>query len=69
MTDTDTAAGLNGQAPAPASEAPCDDCATSGERALAVFAFLFGAFIIGIAIDMFTGGRISGMVKEQTGGS
>ena len=52
---------MNGTASAatgPAA-APCEDCATSGERALAVVAGLFGLFIVGLAIDMFTGGRLS----------
>jgi hypothetical protein len=63
MTDTQAEAppSVNGTAPAapgPAA-APCEDCATSGERALAVVAGLFGLFIVGLAIDMFTGGRLS----------
>jgi hypothetical protein len=68
MTDTqaDTAASLNGTAPAPAAE-PCEDCATSGEKALAVVAALFGIFILVMAIDMFTGGKIGGLVREAAG--
>jgi hypothetical protein len=67
MTDTQAEAppAVNGTAPQgqPAGQepaaAPCEDCATSGERALAVVAGLFGLFIVGLAIDMFTGGRLS----------
>jgi hypothetical protein len=55
---------LNGTAPA--EEQPCDDCATGGEKALAVLGILFGVFLIVMAFDMFTGGQVSGYVKERT---
>lgn len=64
MTETQT---VNGSAPAAAGQpagqepaaAPCEDCATAGERALAIVAGLFGLFVVGLAIDMFTGGAVS----------
>ena len=71
MTDTaaaDTAtASANGTAPGPA-EAPCADCPTAGERLLAVLAALLGAFVIAVAIDMFTGGKLSGLMPERAPG-
>jgi len=70
MTETTTQAppqSANGVAPGPA-EAPCEDCATGGERALAVVAGLFGLFIIGLAVDMFTGGRLSKILAGAFGG-
>jgi len=65
---------VNGTAPAtaapPAADqtGPCEDCATSGEKILAVIAAALGAFVVLLAIDMFTGGRISGMVKVAASG-
>jgi len=56
---------VNGTAP-PTGDAPCEDCATSGEKALAVVAFLFAAFIAVMAVDMFLGGKIGGYVRERT---
>jgi hypothetical protein len=65
MTDTQADAHVNGTAPAPPEgEQPCDDCASGGEKLMAVLAAAFGALIILMAIDMFTGGKISGMVRE-----
>ncbi len=57
------AAAINGAAPAagPAAE-ECADCVTSGERALAVIGVLIGLVIVGIAIDLGTGGKLSGLV-------
>jgi hypothetical protein len=56
---------VNGTAPpAPAAE-PCEDCASNGEKLLAVLAAALGAFVIVMAFDMFTGGKISGMVREK----
>ena len=68
MTDTqaDAQALANGTAPAPEPPAgPCEDCASNGEKGLAVLAALFGVFIILMAIDMFTGGKVSGLVQER----
>ena len=69
MTDTQAEAQAlaNGTAPAPdqPAPAPCEDCASNGEKGLAVLAALFGVFIILMAIDMFTGGKVSGMVQER----
>lgn len=74
MTETaaDTAASLNGHAPAaglpPEADAPCEDCATGGEKGLAVLAGIFALFLAAMAIDMFTGGKLSGYVREQVSG-
>lgn len=67
MTDAQADATANGQAP---KEEPCEDCATNGEKLLAGVAFLFGLFVVAMAIDMFTGGAISRLVpvREVTGG-
>lgn len=59
---------LNGTAPAPEADQPCTDCVTGGEKAMALIAGLFGAFIIVMAIDMLTGGRISGSIAERAAG-
>jgi hypothetical protein len=67
-TQTEVPQTANGQAPAPAAEPPCEDCATNGERALAVVAGLFGLFIVGLAIDMFTGGGVSRLIGRVLGG-
>jgi hypothetical protein len=73
MTETQTEASqsLNGSDPGQAGQepaaGPCEDCATSGEKILAIVAALFGAFVIAMAIDMFTGGKLSGFVKERQG--
>ncbi|HWM96733.1 MAG TPA: hypothetical protein VNO54_06715 [Streptosporangiaceae bacterium] len=71
MTDTtaDTTASVNGQAPAPeAKDGPCTDCVTGGEKALALIAALFGVFVVVMAFDMFTGGRVSGLVRDRIDG-
>lgn len=66
MSETATEPHVNGTAPpAPPAEPPCENCASPSEKALAVLAFLAGAFVVVIAIDMFFGGRLTGMVKEQ----
>jgi hypothetical protein len=61
---TDTTEHVNGTAPAPALDLPgdCAECATGGETVLAA---ALGVFVIVMAIDMFTGGRITGMVRER----
>jgi len=38
---------------------------TSGEKILAIVAGLLGLFVIAMAFDMFSGGKLSGMVKER----
>lgn len=65
MSETQTGPALNGQQPGPAAEAPCEDCSSAGERILAVLAAVIGVGILVVAIDMFTGGRLSGYVREQ----
>ncbi len=74
MTETteqgQATASANGTAPTtgqPAEGEPCVDCVTGGEKALAILAGLFAAFLIGMAIDMFTGGKLTGFVREQAG--
>lgn len=54
---------INGSSPAPADPPPgeCESCVTSGERALAIVGVLIGAGIVLIAVDLGTGGRISGL--------
>jgi hypothetical protein len=70
-TQAGQAAGSNSNSQAPAGtapdapEAPCAECASSGEKILAVVAALFGAFVILMAVDMFTGGKLSGMVGVE----
>ena len=59
---------LNGthvEAPAPAEDAPCEDCATSGEKILAVAAALFGVLVLIMAVDIFTGGKITGFLPSK----
>jgi hypothetical protein len=66
MTDTQAETHVNGTAPAPpaeTAEAPCEDCTSGGEKALAVLAGVFGLFILLMAADMFTGGKISGLIR------
>jgi len=67
-TDATTTASANGTAPAD-PDPPCADCATGGEKALAVVGALFGIFLILMAVDMATGGKITGYVREQAGAS
>lgn len=70
MTDTaaeQAAASVNGTGPA-AAEQTCEDCVPGGEKAMAVLAGLFGVFIIMMAADMFTGGRISGTIAARASG-
>ena len=63
-TTADTAS-LNGSAPA--DDKPCAECVSGGEKALALIACLFGVFIIVMAADMFSGGKITGAVLERRG--
>jgi hypothetical protein len=69
MTDTaaeTTTASVNGQAPgASAPQEDCEDCVSSGERVLAIVACLLGLFVVVIGVDMFTGGKLSGMVPVR----
>ena len=62
---TEQAASLNGTGPMP--DQPCEDCVTGGEKALAVVAALFGIFVFLVAVDMFTGGKVGGFVRDQVG--
>lgn len=67
MSETTQEAHVNGTAPAaPADgEAPCVDCATNGEKLLALLAGAFAVFLLVMAADMFTGGKVGGYVKER----
>lgn len=65
--ETVETASLNGTAPATDQDEPCADCATGGEKLMAGLALLFGLFIIAMAADMFTGGRVTGLIREQVG--
>lgn len=61
-------AAANGQAPAPAED--CADCASGGEKALAVLGLLAAIGIGLMAIDLLTGGGVSrlvGRAEEVTG--
>jgi hypothetical protein len=66
MTDTQAETHVNGSAPPAADPAAgeCADCVSGGEKALAVVAFLFGVFVLLIAVDMFSGGKVTGLVRE-----
>jgi hypothetical protein len=63
MTETaqEAKAAANGSAP----DEPCADCATGGEKILAVIACAVGVLVIAIAIDMFTGGAIGRLFPRQ----
>jgi hypothetical protein len=67
MSEATAETHVNGTAPpAPAAaDAPCEDCASPGEKFLAVLAAALGAFVIVMAVDMFTGGRITGYVRDR----
>lgn len=65
MTDVTAETHVNGTAPAPPAAEPCEDCATNGEKIMAILAGLFGLLVIAMAFDMFSGGKLSGMVKER----
>ena len=65
MTDQQTDPGLNGQAPAGPAAEVCEDCASGGEKILALLAAAIGLGVLFVAVDMFTGGKLSGVVREQ----
>ena len=61
---------LNGthvEAPAEPAAEPCDDCASPGEKILAVAAALFGVLVLVMAIDIFTGGKVTGFLPSKAG--
>jgi hypothetical protein len=65
-TATEATASLNGSAPAPEGDSgACQDCVTSGEKLLAGLAIAFALFIAAMGIDMLTGGKLTGYVREQ----
>jgi hypothetical protein len=67
MSETAETTSLNGAGPAPAppAEVPCEDCATGGEKVLAVLAGAFAVLLLVMAFDMFTGGKVGGYVRER----
>jgi hypothetical protein len=67
MSEATAETHLNGTAPAPAEDCGAD-CVTSGEKILAVLAVLFGAFIIVMGADMFSGGKVGGWITERSSG-
>jgi hypothetical protein len=70
MTDTTADTHLNGTAPASQApaEAPCEDCATGGEKLMAVLTLIIALGLLVLAADGWTGGKVLGMVKEATSG-
>lgn len=60
---------INGTAPA-ADPGECADCATPGQKGLAVFGMAVGAVVLLMAIDVFTDYRLSRSVGlgKQGGG-
>jgi len=68
MSEATAETHVNGTAPAPAPDEPCLDCVTSGERILAIVGLLFAGFLAVMALDMLTGGKVGGWVKERTSG-
>lgn len=61
----------NGSAPVEtpaATDEPCVDCASNGEKVLAVLGLVFAVLVAVMAVDMFTGGRVTGYVTAQRGG-
>lgn len=70
-TQTETpVASVNGQHAGPVPDAPCEDCGpTSGERMLGIVAAGFGLFIIAMAADMITGGKVFGFLASIFGTS
>jgi hypothetical protein len=64
MADTQDEQHVNGTAPAAPPAGGCAECASGGEKTLAVLAAILGVFVIIMAADMFTGGKISGLVTE-----
>jgi hypothetical protein len=70
MTDTTAGEHLNGTAyisQTPAG-APCEDCATGGEKLMAVLTLIIALGLLVLAADGWTGGKVLGMVKEATSG-
>ena len=67
MTETTEGQSVNGATPAAEPADQAEDQATGGEKALAVLGVLFGIFLIIMAIDMGTGGRVLGYIQERAG--
>lgn len=59
---------VNGTAPAAAAE-DCADCATSGERALAITGMIIGLGIFVMGLDVALGYRLSRAVGIGKGGA
>lgn len=45
----------------------CEDCVSAGEKAFAILGLFAGALIVVFAIDLLTGGAISGRVDALAG--
>lgn len=66
MSETSNHAAAPAATPAPASGTFGE--VTNGERTLAVLALAFAALLALMAVDMLTGGRVSGVITSRTGG-
>lgn len=68
MTSTSESTGqqVNGAGPAPA--AADDGPIPVSERVMGVFGFVFAAVLAGIALDLITGGWLSGLLAGARGG-
>lgn len=67
-SSTDTTAGqaVNGAGPVPA--AADDGPVLLSERVMGAFGFLFAALLAGVALDLMTGGWLSGLLAGARGG-
>jgi len=62
MTETTQATSTqaaNGQAPAQASDAPCEDCTNTSERVMGILGVLAAVGLLFIGIDLVSGGALS----------
>lgn len=56
-------------APGPDGEQPCADCVPVSERLMGLFGLLFAAALGVIALDLITGGWVTGTAARITGGA